>query len=199
VNHNKHQRRPFPSPLEGPDSGFLLQLRSWRSEGHELIISGDLNELLGENPDEFKAITTEFNLADVYRHRHGMEEPSTFQGGHRRLNYVLCYVPLLSAVTACGLLPFQILSSSNHRMVFVDFYTTLLFGSLPSELASCKDPQFKSRDFENSEHYVYTMHKSCHDHDVYQLVEKATKSADAAQLNHLDAAVGQAMHAVIKA
>jgi hypothetical protein len=83
--------------------------------------------------------------------------------------------------------------------VFVDFDTTLLFGSLPSELASCKDPQFKSRDYENSEHYVYAMHNYCHDHEVYQLVEKATESADAAQLNRLDAAVGQAMDAGIKA
>jgi hypothetical protein len=84
--------------------------------------------------------------------------------------------------------------------VFVDFDTTLLFGSLPSELASCKDPQFKSRDYENSEHYLYVMHKYCNDdHEVYQLVEKATESADAAQLNRLDAVVGQAMDAGIKA
>jgi hypothetical protein len=76
-----------------------------RSEGHEFIISGDLNELLGDNPDEFGAITTEFNLADADRHRHGMEEPSTFQGGHRRLDYTLCSVLLLSAVTSCGILP----------------------------------------------------------------------------------------------
>jgi exonuclease III len=89
-------------------------MHSWQAEGHEFIISGDLNELLGDNPNEFGAITTEFNLADVYRHRHGMDEPATFSGGHRRLDYILCSVPLLSTVTACGILPFQILSSSDH-------------------------------------------------------------------------------------
>jgi hypothetical protein len=190
---------PSPHPRKALIQDFSSQLRSWRSEGHEFNISGDLNELLGDNPDAFGAITTEFNLADVYRHGHGMEESSTFQGGHRRLDYILCSVPLLSAVTACGILPFQILLSSDHRTVFVDFDTTLLFGSLPLELASCKDPQFKSRDYENSEHYVYAMHKYCHDLEVYQQLEKVTASADAAQLNRLDVAAGQAMDAGIKA
>jgi hypothetical protein len=83
--------------------------------------------------------------------------------------------------------------------VFVDFDTKLLFGSLPSELASCKDPQFKSRDYENSEQYVYAMHTYCHDHDIYQMAENAKVQADEVQLNRLDEAVGQAMEAGLKA
>jgi hypothetical protein len=160
---------PYPHPRKALIQDFSEQLRSWRAAGHEFIISGDLNELLGNNPAEFGSITTEFSLADVYRHRHGMDEPTTFNSGHRRLDYIMCSVPLLSTVTACGILPFNILSSSDHRMVFVDFDTKLLFGSLPSELASCKDPQFKSRDYENSELYVHAMHEYCNKIQVYQM------------------------------
>jgi hypothetical protein len=151
--------RGVPSPH--PRKAFLQdfsQLRSWSSAGHEFIVSGDLNELLGENPDEFGSIATEFDLADVYRHRHGMEEPATFNCGHRRLDYILCSVPLLPTVTACGILPFNILLSSDHRTVFVDFDTNMLFGSLPSELASCNDPQFKSRNYESSEQFLRCIH-----------------------------------------
>jgi hypothetical protein len=138
---------PFPHPRQALLQDFLAQLRSWRADGHELIISGDLNETLGDNPDEFGSLTTEFNLADVYRHRHGMTEPATYNRGHQRLDYSPCSVPLLSTVTACGILPFNTLSSSDHRTVFVDFSTELLFRSLPPKLASCSDPQFKSRDY----------------------------------------------------
>jgi hypothetical protein len=138
---------PYPHPRKALIQDFSEQLRSWRETGHEFIISGDLNEIIGDNPAEFGSITTEFNLVDIYCHRHGMDEPATFNGGHRRLDYILCSAPLLSTVKACGILPFNILSPSDHRTVFVNFDTKLLFGSLPSELASCKDPQFKSRDY----------------------------------------------------
>jgi hypothetical protein len=190
---------PSPHPRKALLQDFLAQLRSWRSADHEFIISGDLNELLGDNPDEFGSITTEFDLADVYRHRHGMEEPATFNCGHRRLDYILCSVPLLPTVTACGILPFNILLSSDHRTVFVDFDTKLLFGSLPSELASCNDPQFKSRNYESSEHYVLAMHTYCHENNVYQMAANATVSANETTLNRLDNAVGQAMSAGLQA
>jgi hypothetical protein len=116
-----------PHPRKALLQDFSAQLRSWRSDGHEFIISGDLNNLLGDQPDEFGSITTEFNLADVYRHRHGMEEPATFNCGHRRLDYFLCSIPLLPTVSACGILPFNILSLKDHRTVFADFDTKLLF------------------------------------------------------------------------
>jgi hypothetical protein len=152
---------------------------------YELIISGDLNEVLGDDPAEFGAITSEFNLADVYRHRHGMIEPATYNRGHRRLDYILCSSPLLSAVTACGILPFDVLSRSDHRTVFVDFDTKLLFGSLPSELVHTKTPTFHSRDYETTEAYVNSVHAFCNEKQVYQMAEEALESATPAALNRL--------------
>jgi hypothetical protein len=124
-----------------------------------------------------------------------MDEPAAFNGGHRQLDYILCSAPLLSTVTACGILPFNILSPSDHRTVFVDFDTKLLFGSLPSEVASCKDPQFKSRDYKNSELYVHSMHAYCNENKVYQMAEKAADKATPSQLNSLDAAIEKAIDA----
>jgi hypothetical protein len=124
-----------------------------------------------------------------------MDDPATFNCGHRRLDYILCSVPLLPTGTACGILPFNMLSSSDQCTVFVDFNTKLLFGSLGSELASCKDPQFKSRDYKNSELYVNSIHEYCNANQVYQMAVDATVSADATQLNRLDETVGKAMEA----
>jgi phage-related protein len=111
----------------------------------------------------------------------------------------LCSAALLPAVTSCGILPFKVLSSSDHRSVFVDFDTKLLFGSLPLELASSKTPQFHSRDYENSETYTKAMHSFCNEHQVYQMASQALESADSAKLILLDAAVGQAMNAGLQA
>jgi hypothetical protein len=128
-----------------------------------------------------------------------MLEPATYNRGHRRLDYILCSAPLLLAVTACGILPFDVLSCSDHRTVFVDFDTKLLFGSLPSELAHTKTPTFHSRDYETTEAYVNSVHAFCNEKQVYQMAEKALASATPAALNRLDHVVGQAMDAGLQA
>jgi hypothetical protein len=124
-----------------------------------------------------------------------MLEPATYNRGHCHLDYILCSAPLLPTVTACGILPFDVLSSSDHRTVFVDFDTKLLFGSLPSELVHTKTPVFHSRDYKTPEAYVNSVHAFCNEKQVYQLAEEALESATAAELNHLDHFVGQAMDA----
>jgi hypothetical protein len=137
-------------------------------------------------------------LTDVYRHRHGLDEPATYKRGHRRLDYILCSSALLPAVTACGILPFQQLSSSDHQTVFVDFDTKLLFYSLPSKLASAKKSLFHSRDYENSKTYITHVNAYCEEHNLYGRSEATLISTSAAELNQLDAAVGRAMQAGIK-
>jgi hypothetical protein len=123
-----------PHPRQALIQDLTTQLREWQMEGLEIILSGDLNEVLRDDPSEFASITTAFKHTDVYRHRHGLDEPATYQRGHHRLDYILCTSSLLPVVTACGILPFKLLSESNHRTVYVDFDTQLLFGSLLSEL-----------------------------------------------------------------
>jgi hypothetical protein len=165
----------------------------------EILLLLDLNEVLGENLDGFAKITTKFNLTDIYRHRHGLDEPATYPRGHCRLDYILCSPALLPSVTACDILPFKQLSSSDHCTVFVDFDTKLLFGSLPSELASSKHNPFHSIDYENSETYITHVNAYCEEHDLYRRSEAALETTSAAELNQLDAAVGRAMKAGIKA
>jgi exonuclease III len=164
----------YPHPRQGLITDLTTQLREWRSAGLEILLSGDLNEILGENPSEFAKITTEFNLTDIYRHRHGLDKPATYQRGHRRFDYILCTSELLPAVmVACGIMPFKQLSASDHCTVFVDFDTNLLFGSLPSELASPKQNPFHSRNYENSKTYITHVNAYCEEHDLYRRSEAA--------------------------
>jgi hypothetical protein len=161
-------------------------MRQWRSGSFE--------------PNEFVSITTEFNMPDIYRHRHGSDEPATYQRGQKRLDYMLCTSELLPAVTACGItMPFKILSPSDHRTIFVDFDTNLLFGSLPLELASPKAKAFHSRDYESSEKYIHTVNAYCAEHNLFQRSEDAVLSPTPKSLNSLENSVGQAMQAGIKA
>jgi hypothetical protein len=185
---------PALSPLPNPTPAFrpsTFPHQSTKSASSSITMS-EINVVRNEMQAKSK-------LTDVYRHRHGLDEPATYQRGHRRLDYILCTSSLLPAITACGILPFKLLSESDHRTVYVDFDTHSLFGSLPSELASPKQQPFHSRDYENSEVYINTVHAYCEDHDLYQRSEAALTSSSPSELNKLDAAVGRAMQAGIKA
>jgi hypothetical protein len=96
-------------------------------------------------------------------------------------------------------MPSKQLSTSDHRTVFVDFDTQLLFGSLLSELASAKKSPFHSRDDENSETYITHVNAYCEEHDLYRRSEAALVTTSTEELNKLDVAVGHAMQAGIKA
>jgi hypothetical protein len=49
---------PSPHPRKALLQDFAIQVRRWRALHYELIISGDLNEVLGDDPAEFGSITT---------------------------------------------------------------------------------------------------------------------------------------------
>jgi hypothetical protein len=69
--------RVTPHPRAALLTDLSLQMRQWRDEGFEVLLSGDLNEVIGEVPTKFAAFTTAFNLTDIYRHQHGLDEPAT--------------------------------------------------------------------------------------------------------------------------
>jgi hypothetical protein len=78
---NSMSGRVTPHPCQALIHNLSSQLCEWRAEGLEIILSGDLNEVLGDDPTQFATITTQFNLTDVYRFRHGLDEPATYQRG----------------------------------------------------------------------------------------------------------------------
>jgi hypothetical protein len=46
-----------PHPRQALIQDLSAQLREWRTDGLEIILSGDLNEVLGEDPSEFAKIS----------------------------------------------------------------------------------------------------------------------------------------------
>jgi hypothetical protein len=56
-----------PHPRQALIQDLSAQLREWRTDGLEIILSGDLNEVLVEDPSKFAKISSKFNLTNVYR------------------------------------------------------------------------------------------------------------------------------------
>ena len=148
-------------------SDFDTQVAEWLELGFELIINGDLNELLGADEQSFARISSKHNLTEIIQHFHGTDnEPPTYARGRKRLDYIFCTAGILPSVMKCGILPYSDIVDSDHRCIYVDFDTDQLFGGDPAELAPNPTRILHSRDAKGTDQYVKAVHKYLLDHQV---------------------------------
>ena len=117
-----------------PRKAFIMDLcnhmHTLQTATSEFVIMGDLNEVVGLISSGFIKVTNKFDLVDVMAHYHPIQnEVATYSRGSARLDYILCTSNLLSAVTHCGIEPFNEHIFSDHRSLFVDWDEARLFGS----------------------------------------------------------------------
>jgi exonuclease III len=173
-----------------------IQVADWSSKGYDIIISGDLNELLGADEQSFARISSKHNLTEIIQHFHGVEnEPATYARGRKRLDYMFCTEGVLHSVNKCGILPYSDLIDSDHRSLYVDFDTTKLFGGDPAVLAPNPVRILHSRDTVGSEQYVKAVHKYFVDHNITARLTalREGRHADMEEFEKIDADITRAM------
>jgi exonuclease III len=156
---------------ESPRKAFLVdfekQVEEWIAKDYEILINGDLNELLGAEDQSFARISAKHDLTEIIQHFHGTQnEPPTYARGRKRLDYIFCTPGILSSVVQCGILPYSDIIDSDHRSLFVDFDTAKLFGGDPAELAPNPVRILHSRDAKGCDQYVKAVYKYLVDHRV---------------------------------
>jgi hypothetical protein len=57
-----------------------------RAKDKDIILTGDFNELVGDDPNQMAKVLQEGCLTDVYRHQHGEVDINTYTQGHKRLD-----------------------------------------------------------------------------------------------------------------
>ncbi len=89
----------------------------------------DLNEELGSDVTGFARVSAKWSLVEIIQHTHGIEgEPPTYARGTRRLDYAFCTPNLLACIARCGILPYSEIVDSDHRAIYINWYTSLLMG-----------------------------------------------------------------------
>ena len=124
------QNREDPHCLRKHHSADLLTyMKTPQTTGRSIILAGDFNESLGDDPAGISWIVVECNLIDPISDRHGSPQFTTYQRGQKVLDYMLVTPDLLaSTIRNCGFEPFQANIFSNHWGVYIDFSMGHLFG-----------------------------------------------------------------------
>jgi hypothetical protein len=181
---------PKPNPRKYFRHDLTILLKRLKAQGDDLIVMGDFNEALGNDPAGMSKICRELVLSDIMKLRHGTsDKPATYARGHKRLDYLLMSERCTIAVRNCGYKPFNHRLFSDHRGMFVDLDMELLFGNLDNVLAAmtyrdfrASNPQAVSKYLQGiqtylTEHNFFTRMKrlsatSGHDHGLAEALDK---------------------------
>ena len=158
-----------------PRRAFLDDLSRYmdtiKSDDTEIILMGDLNEVVGFDGSGFSKITSAHDLVDIMAHFHPIaDEVATYSRGTKRLDYIFCTPNLLSSIISSGVEPFNEHIHSDHRSLFVDWDEQRLFGSKSPLMAAKRYRRLQSANLTAKGNYILSFHKYCDKHNVFQRI-----------------------------
>jgi hypothetical protein len=123
-----------------------------------VILMGDFNEALNER-SSMARIASNHGLVDiVFQCNPHLPEPHKYARGSSRIDYVLISPKLVDAVQLCGYQPFQQRIKSDHRGMFIDFDTSMLFGNNTQALGRAVLRNFTAKCPTNNSKFILAKH-----------------------------------------
>ena len=132
-----------------PRKNFIRDLHTLVKEATEnnqdLILMGDFNEVVGDDPKMMAKVLMAGDLTDVHAHKHGQAHIATYIRGRRRLDYCFVSPRILEHVLRCGFEAFHARKVCDHRGYFLDLSMIGLFDRRLPAIFNPAEKYFQSR------------------------------------------------------
>ena len=132
-----------PRPRSHPTKSSLILhqrlrqiLSNLQSKQHMIVLCGDFNESIGDDINGLDSLITKHNLTDAVQHLRGSYDCSTYARGSKCLDFIFTSQNVTNSIKQAAILHFNYVISSNHRAIYVDLDTSILFGKDVSPLMS---------------------------------------------------------------
>jgi hypothetical protein len=93
-------REPDPKKIFIDDLTKLV--KQARKEDKDIILAGDINEMVGDDPNGMAKVLLTGNLTDAHSNQHGMVDITTYTRGTKRLDYVFITPRLVDHILRSG-------------------------------------------------------------------------------------------------
>ena len=98
-----------------------LYINNLRQQQHEIILMIDANESMTKTNSGISNLISLTQLCDPIFMLHGEhKEPNTYIQGSDRIDYIHCTPKLLKHILRCGILPFDMATTADHRGEYLD-------------------------------------------------------------------------------
>jgi hypothetical protein len=186
-----------PNPRKQFADDLKHAITARRHNQEELILCGDFNEQLGDDPNLMSNVCAANDLFDVLDNRFGDDaNVPTYIRGSTRLDYVFASSGLHTHVKACGLNLFNEVIFSDHRAHFADFSLTAYLGNSPPTVVR-SDLRFISTDSADVSKFIEKTYDHLDENKVFHKFQEFLLDVDVSArpwdlANSIDLLIGQA-------
>ena len=164
--------RPDPHKIRHHHTADMVAfVKECQREGELVVVGGDFNETIGDDPGGLTRLCSECGLQDPVFERHGCTGFSTHIDGSRCIDYILMDPELMSSVEACGYEPYGTRIVSDHRGVYVDVNESLFFGNATVPPPTMNHRAYNSKNIKQTKSYFEHMKKHLEDHNWFNLIQ----------------------------
>jgi exonuclease III len=161
-----------------PRAHFMRDLetliKTLQSSENLIIIAGDFNDHL-EAGTPLSSLISRLSLVDVMTSEHGPPNLATYSRGSTVVDHIIASPEVLPFIVSSGIEPFNSRLFSDHRGLFLDLNTAILFGPLsPLQPPSSRD--INSKTLVDNPKYVTTLNKYFEDHRIFERIAAMTNS-----------------------
>ena len=152
---------------------------------HDIILMLDANEQIIEGKNHgISHLAASCNLCDIIATKHPeTKTTATYARGTKRIDFILISTTLVSKVKESGLLAFYDGIESDHRGMYVDFDTTLLFQDSTPHLYTQPSRKLSSKMPKAVNTYKTSLWKQLEAHNIPNRSKQIEMSADTTRTN----------------
>lgn len=135
-----------------------------------VLLMGDFND----SPEStfIRNLMDTFDLHNLFSVAHpSIPFPSTYSRGQRCLDHALGSNIFVQALIHCGYEPFSLRYPSDHRAIFVDFSSTILFQATLLDPPIFQHRRLRSTHKSQVCQYIQTKHKMLSDHNIFKRIQ----------------------------
>jgi hypothetical protein len=188
----------YPDPHQRFISDLCRDIQTRVLNKEVIMLAGNFNEQLGEDPNLMASICGEFNLFDAHEFQLGDNStvPTYMIRGRKRLDYCLLSPELAPFANATGINLFNEYYHSDHRALFIDIDLT---GYLSAKLPKLAQPDqgFVSSSSRHVTKFIAKVHSHLQENRIFHRFAEYILDVDVLpepwkEANIIDNMLGQA-------
>ena len=105
---------------------LITTINSIQSTNHQVILLIDANESFNSSEKGISSLVEHTRMIDPLANKHGTSnEPNTHKSGSERIYHIFCTNGLTTFIRLYSILPFDFITTSDHRGLYIDICLTL--------------------------------------------------------------------------
>ena len=168
--------------IHAPRKAFRRDLTAYlqqcKSAGDEIMLMGDFNEVMGDDPEGITQLAHKLELFDMMSSRHTNQPPVTYSRGRRCLDYGLATPAVIQAISRCGYETFHSRHPSDHRAYFFDLDIDQLFGTQIQPLSKFEPRLLHSTNVRQVTEYIRRKFKALQECNAFARSDRLLQAGD---------------------